>query len=47
MTIAGTLIAGAMYAVSAAQQSTVTGRFGMSGNIRKTNLLAKETIWEG
>lgn len=47
MTIAGTLTAGVMFAVSAVLQSTVMGRFGMSENTRKTNRLVKETIWEG
>lgn len=41
MTIAGTLIADAMFAVSAVLQNTGMGRSGMWGNIQKPSRHAK------
>ncbi|EPT8338498.1 hypothetical protein [Enterobacter hormaechei] len=47
MITAGTLIVSVMFAVSAVLLSTVTGRFGMWGNIQQPSRHAKEIIWEG
>lgn len=47
MITAGTSIVSVMFAVFAVLQSTVMGRFCMSGSIQKLNRHAKETILEG